>query len=262
MSDRRPAGRSRCLLLLCAALLWAAAAPAAEEAALQDLWEQHMGTPDDHEAVLKACHEFAKAHPGEPLLPVARGLEEWHSLRGGRRGEALSMLAADLVAPAGPVSEGARRLAQGWLTRLDREQVAAALQAYYRKHVAYPKSLDELPAETRPPLQDRFGKPWSYKLTGFAKLQGFPDQKYALQSAFLGEASDFKSALQWPYGSRLLATPVQVVPGPAKTPAVKFTGSAAVVGAGQAASDLYVAFVGERIIVVCDYTHWKVFPRP
>ena len=44
------------------------------------------------------------------------------------------------------------------MTRLDREKVAAALQLYYRKEVAYPKSLElitthpKIPAAARPPL--------------------------------------------------------------------------------------------------------------
>ena len=54
------------------------------------------------------------------------------------------------------------------------ELLAAALQVFYRKQVAYPKSLEQLPAESRPPMNDRFGKPWNYQLTGFAKLTGFP----------------------------------------------------------------------------------------
>jgi hypothetical protein len=39
-------------------------------------------------------------------------------------------------------------------------------------------------------------------------------------------------------------------------------GKTSVVGVGQATGDLHVAFVGTKIIVVCDYTHWKIFPRP
>ena len=39
-------------------------------------------------------------------------------------------------------------------------------------------------------------------------------------------------------------------------------GSAAVVGVGQSAGDLYLAFVGTSIVVACDDAHWKIFPRP
>ena len=264
LSGLRLAGRSRFLFFVCAVLLWSFSAGAAEERALLDLWTQHMETSDDHDAVLKACRDFAKAHPDDSLLPVVRGIEAWRQLRAGHRAEALQTMTADLTAPPSPVNEGARRVALGWMTRADREQIAAGLQAYYRKQVVYPKSLEQLPAEARRPVNDRFGKPWNYKLTGFAKLPGFTDQKYSLQSAFLGDSSDFKAALKLPYAARILATPAQVLAGPGNLPAVKFnvTGGAPVIAVGQAAGDLYLAFVGAKFVVVCDYTHWKIFPRP
>jgi hypothetical protein len=243
---------------------------AADEDGLLELWKLHMETPDDHEAVIKACREFATAHPGDPLLPVVRGFEEWRTLRAGRQQEALQMIAADLTAPAGPVNDGARWIALGWMTRVDREQVLPALQAYYRKEAAYPKTLEQVAAhpklkhETQPPWRDRFGKPWDYQLTGFAKLKGFTDQKYSLRSAVLGDVSDLKSAVALPYAARISAVPVEVIPAPGNTLAVKLNlaGKVALVGVGLAADDIHVAFVGAKIVVVCDHTHWKIFPRP
>ncbi len=261
---RRRFGCGRFLLLVGAVFLCCVAVHAADEEGFQEFWKQHLATPDDHEAMFKACHEFAEAHAGDPLLPVVRGVEEWHRLRAGQKEEGLRMLVADLAVPAGPLNEGTRRIALGWMTRVDREQVVAALQGYYRKNVAYPPSLDKLPPAARPPMNDRFGKPWKYQLTGFAKVPGFTDQKYALQSVNLGDASEFKAALQLPYAARIQAVPLQVIVAPGNTQAVKFNlaGSAAVVGVGQSAGDLYLAFVGTRILIVCDYTHWKVLPRP
>jgi hypothetical protein len=261
--------RSRLLLLVLAVLVCSISAHAADEDGFLELWKQHMATPDDHEAVTKACRDFAAAHAGDPLLPVARGFEEWHMLRAGQQAEAFKMIEADLAAPAGPVTDGGRRLAQGWLTRSDREQVVAALRAYHRKEIAYPKTLEQLAAhpklknEPKPPFLDRFGKPWSYQLTGFAKLKGFADQNYSLRSTALGDLSDIKSAIRVPYASHIKAVPVQVIPA-GNSLAVKFnlSGSAAIVGVGQATGDLHVAFVGAKIVVVCDYTHWKIFPRP
>lgn len=259
--NRSAARRFVFILAICACCI---SARAAREEALLDLWEQHMGKPDDHEAAIKACQDFAAAHAGDPLLPVARGFEEWHKLRLGRRAEVLQMFSADLNGPAGPVEEGARRIAQGWLTRADRDDVAAALQMFYRKQVAYPKSLDQLPADARPPMNDRFGKPWIYTLTGFAKVPGFTDQKHSLVSPYLGDVSDFKAALKLPYAARLVGVPQQVQPGAGALRMVKFNlpAGAMTIGAGQASGDFYVAFVGSKIIVVCDYTHWRIFPVP
>jgi len=264
LSGRRLARCSRILLVVLAICGWGCTVRAAEEDAVQELWKQHLGTPDDHEAVVKACRDFATAHAGDPLLPMVRGLEAWHRLRAGRRGEALQIFAVDLAAVPGPMTDGARRVAQGWLTRGDRDQAGAALQAYYKKHVAYPKTLDQLPVDGRPPLSDRFGKPWNYKLSGFGKVPGFIDQKYSLQSTVLSDVSDFKVALALPYAARITAVPQQVIAAPGNAQAVKFSvaGSPAVIGVGQAAGDLYLAFVGARIMVVCDYTHWKILPRP
>ena len=270
MNSARPGKRPRFLLFVWAVLACSVAARAADEDGLLELWKQHMATPDDHNAVLAACREFSKAHAGEPLLTVVRGIEEWHTLRAGKEDEALAMIEADMALPPSQVNDGARRIAFAWMTRKDREKVAAALQSYYRKEIAYPKDLAQLAAHPKlksgpqPPATDRFGKPWNYILTGFEKVKGFADQKYSLRSAVLGDLSDLKSAEKLPYASRISAVPQQVIPSPGNTLAVKFNigKTTAVVGVGTATGELYVAFVGAKIIVVCDYTHWKIFPRP
>lgn len=267
---RRMMWRCGCFVLAFAGSLSLGAST--DEAALLDLWKQQTATPEQHEALEKACQAFAAAHPADALLPLVHDIEAWHRLREGNRSEAIRLMEPYLSAPVGPVTEGARLVALGWLTRLDREQVASALQAYYRQEIAYPKSLDALmakgkaPLEVRFPATDRFGKPWAYALTGFAKVAGFADQKYSLQSAALGDTSDFKTALALPYAARLTATAVQVLANPGNTVAVKFTlgnsGRSAVVGVGQTSGDLHLAFVGTQILVVCDYTHWKLLPKP
>ena len=261
--------RTRFLLVVWAVLVCSVAGHAADEDGLLELWKQHMATPDDHDVVIKACRDFSAAHAGDPLLPVVRGFEEWHTLRAGKQDEAFAMFEADLALPPSLVNDGARRIAFAWMTRKDRDKVAAALQVYYRKEVAYPKTLEQVAAHPKlksapPPLNDRFGKPWNYALTGFEKLKGFADQKYSLRSAVLGDLSDLKSAEKLPYAERISAVPQQVIPAPGNLLAVKFNLGkiTSVIGAGTAAGDLYLAFVGEKIIVVCDYTHWKIFPRP
>ena len=270
MAVRTPLLHRVGLALLCLAA-FVSPACAANETGLLELWKQHLASPEDHEAVIKSCESFLLANPSDPLLPVVRGIEAWHHFRAGRNADALRMTEPYLAAPPGPVTDSARVLAQGWLTRLDREKVAAALQLYYRKEIAYPKTLEQvakhpkIPADAQPPFTDRFGKPWIYRLTGFGKVPGFADQKYALESLALGDLSDLKTALQAPYASRIQATPAQVLAAPGNSVAVKFNvpgKGAAVVGVGQAVGDLHLAFVGSQIVVVCDYTHWKIFPKP
>ena len=122
---------------------------AADEDGLVTLWTQHMTAGDDHEAVVAACRAFSATHASDPLLIVARGIEEWRTLRAGKREEAFAMYEADLTLPSTPMNECARRLAYGWMSRADREKVAAALQAYYRKEVAYPKDLVQITTHPR-----------------------------------------------------------------------------------------------------------------
>lgn len=233
-------------------------ARAANEDALLDLWKKHIAKPDDHDAAINECRAFAVANANDPLLPVVHGIEAWHHFRAGREADALRLTEPYASAPASPVNDGARRIALSWLTRLDREKVATALQSHYRKNVAYPKSLDQLAAG--PPLADRFGKPWVYQLTGFAKLRGFTDQKYSLHSATLGDLSTMKAALAVPYASRINAVPAEITAAN-----VRFnipSKGASLIGVGQAAGELHLTFVGSQFIVVCDFTHWKIFPRP
>jgi hypothetical protein len=245
-------------------------AQAADEDALLTLWKQHMTTQDDHEAVVAACRAFTTSHPDDPLAVVARGIEAWRCLRAGRREEAFALYAADLTLPPSPFNDSARRLALAWMSRADMEKVAASLRTYYRREIAYPKHLAHISShpkfknETSPPETDRFGKPWLYTLTGFEKLKGFPDQRYTLKSTVLGDLSDLKAAEALPYASRILAVPQRIVAMPDNTTAVSFKNGAntSLSLMGPGAGELHLAFVGYKIIVVCDHTHWKLLPRP
>jgi len=229
-----------------------------------------MSAPDEHDVLIKACQVFAAAHSGDPLLPVVRGFEAWHTLRAGRPQEAFALWESDLKLPASPLNECAKRLACGWMSRADREKVVASLQAYYRREVAYPKNLELIAAhprlknEPKAPEKDRFGNPWSYTLTGFEKTKGFPDQKYSLKSSVLGDLSDLQSAASLVYASKITAVPQRVITMPNNTSAVSFNlgKSVSMSMAGPGQGDLHLAFIGAKFIVVCDHTHWKILPRP
>jgi hypothetical protein len=252
------------------AAVFVPAARAADEDGLVALWKQHMQAGAEHEAVIAACRAFAATHANDLLLPVARGIEAWRTLRAGNREAAFALYEADLALPPAPVNDCARRLASGWLTRADREKIDAALHAYYRKEIAYPKELAQLAShprfkkEPRLPEVDRFGKPWSYTLTSFEKFKGLADQRYALRSAVLGELSELKAAEALPYAGQISAVPLRVIAMPDNTSAVSFRQGAttALSLLGPGAGELHLAFVGAKIIVVCDHTHWKLLPRP
>jgi hypothetical protein len=156
------------------------------------------------------------------------------------------------------------------MSRFDREKVVEALQAYYRKEVAYPTELARISVhpglkhEPKYPETDRFGKSWNYTLTGFEKTKGFNDQKYSLRSVVLGDLSELKAAEKLTYGSKIFAVPQRVVTMPNNALAISFNVGASVLLSmvGPGAGDLHLAFVGSKVIVVCDHTHWKILPRP
>ena len=259
-----------CALIAMECMLPAARSPAADEDALVSLWRQHMTAPEDHAAIILACQSYASTHAGDPLVPVARGIEAWHKLRTGMLQEAFAIWESDFALPSTPLNDCARRLACGWMSRADREKVAGALQAHYRKEVAYPSELSQvgshpkLNSDAKPPQTDRFGKPWVYSLTGITTASGFQDQKYSLRSAVLGPLSELRAAQELAYGSKITAIPQRITTMPDSTLAVSFkigtSVSLSLLGPGT--GDLHLAFIGLKCIVVCDHTHWKIFPRP
>lgn len=249
-----------------------ASADAANEAGLLKVWNQHMATPQDHESVIKACAFFITDNPSDPLKPIVQDIEAWHQFQSGRDKEASQTMSTHLTGTPDPVNEGASLLAKSWLTRIDRENVVAALQKYYRNEVGYPESLDALythakiPAALHPPKTDRFGKPWVYQLNGTQKISGFLNQKYALSSSELGDFSDLKKALAAPYASQIVVKPLQVLPLLGDVTPVKFStpekNITVLLTPGKSGKDFYLAYAGAQIIVVCDRMHWKVFPKP
>jgi len=248
---------------LCATcFIWCGTAEASEKAVFE-LWEKHVSTPEDHRGFIESCREVVKANPNHPLLPVVRQLEIWHLFKTGQLTEAEKLLNTQLSLPDSPLNQDARRLAMGWLARLDREKVVNALKAYYKSEVEFPNNLSKLSGTVGLPLRDRFGKPWVYSLTGFSKLGGFANQKYSLESEDLGDASDYQSVINLSYASGLEAEPVQMA-SDGGTPAVTFnlSGREVKMGVGQGVNGIFVSFIGEQIIVVCDNTFWKIFERP
>jgi hypothetical protein len=238
------------------------------------VWKLMSETPDDRAAVIAACGEFEKKRPGDPLTSVTRGITAWHLLQSGERKPAVQVLTrmASAAVPARPdaLREAAVNMGRTWLTRLDREQVKAGLKTLYLRDVEYPESLEalkSLPGDIRPPLTDRWGKPWSYRLVGFRKLTGLANQKYELQARLLGRDSDLAEALQRPYAEGITLKPVKLVSAQAGRGVVQFTPPAdasgeVILAVGAREGRVVFAYMGAKLIVLSDGNHWSVQPKP
>lgn len=178
------------------------AASMTPEAALGALLSRHASQlgADDAAGAAESCRLVLDSGALGRFAPVAE-----------------SLLGADLLA-LGHAEEGAKRLerllvpnsanadaivrladiqARRWLSRLDREEVVAALKAYYAANVRYPDTLEPLRSlRPPPPLRDRWGEPWNYRLANFRALKGVSAQRYTLESRNTGRLSDLAKALQ------------------------------------------------------------------
>ncbi len=254
------------------ALLGIEAAFCAGESAFWDLWKIHDRDPSRHEDLAARCRKFFEANPADPLRDAAKSLEAWHLLAAGREGEAWPIFEAQCALAGNGVQTGAARVARGWISRRDREKVAAALKQYYAGEIAFPAALSEIaahpdiPAGSQPPANDAFGAPWSYRLTGFEGVPGFENQKYSLECAELGPLSGLRESLGIPYAGHIAIKPTAIKPGPGGVPVVTFQSpdskGVSVVGEGQAAKGVHLAFAGRTLVLVCDATHWKALPAP
>jgi hypothetical protein len=159
-------------------------------------------------------------------------------------------------------------MARRWLTRLDREQVAVALQKGYAEDLEYPVTLsvlDALPSGTRPPMTDRWDAPWTYSPDAFKKLQTGYRQTFILESSKLGATSPLKTALALPYGAGFTFTPAMVMPSISDKMVILFKsddGRTDTLSQGAAASDLAFAYLGDEILILSSGDYWSIQPRP
>lgn len=259
------------------------AVPAApDERGLWELWQKHANPPYEHEALLASCLEFNKTHSTDPLIVIGESLAGWHLLQLGRNEEAREIFSRLAGKNGTPLQKGAGMMAKAWLTRLDREGIKEALQFYYRKKIAYPSKLSVLAEYPKIPdrlkfiEKDHFGSSWSYELTGFSRLPGMLDQKYRLRSIRLGSSSDLAEALQVPCGELLRVEPMRMsstlvgmevlelrVLQEQKDGAEEESDSDKVIlKVGSRADSVFLAYVGNYLVVVSDYHHWKVMSKP
>lgn len=257
------------LLLGMGAGFWLSSSPA-DEKALWLLWEKHTETPGNHTELTDLCDRYERSFPGDPFLPVVRGIESWHLLASGRTGTAYTNLLTLLSASREPLPQAGDHMAKAWLTRLDREKVRHALTGIYAQRVAFPDSLTELkdlPLDLRPPLTDRWDCPWIYKLTDFKHLPGITKSRYRLESSALMARTDLKVALEIPYASRISLKPQRWVTSAGTVKAVMFEVPGTkvdkqVLTEGSDFQGQAFVHLGSTLILLSDGDHWKVLPWP
>lgn len=247
---------------------------APHEDAFMRVWNLHRQAGTNHAAMAAACREAAtqtSARDTTPLLgsflPVVRSIEGWHLLQDGRTAEAQTAFESALDRGAGGAdtcAQAADTLARRWLSRLDREQVVTALQAYYREQVSYPDDLavfNGWSPERRPPLRDRKGDPWHYQPARFRRLKTDDGQRYLLTIRSIGRAtSDLSAALARHPPDHALAFTLRQRSSPAlvelrfgdgRSPPV------VVQEGGRAAGLRLVAIDGNgRFLLLCDDDFW------
>ena len=239
-----------------------------DEAALQDLWAAQQKDPGNHAALAQNAAAFEQHFPTSPLVPVARGLGAWNLLESGDFDGARQLLEKMAASGADPVAAIGADMARRWLTRLDREQVVAALQKVYAEDLEYPEALSavsEPPPEARPPMADRFGAAWLYTPTAFKKLQTGDRQTFVLESTRLGTGSDLKQALALPYGADFSFKPAKVMPSIGGKAVITFqdaAGRVETLSEGAAGSDLGLAYLGDQVLILSGGDYWSIQPRP
>lgn len=239
-----------------------------DETGLWQVWVSQTNAATDHAAVAQACAAFRSKAPTDALAVVAQGLEAWHLLKAGKTNEAVQLLGPMVALSGDAMQKAGAEMARGWLTRLDREAVRAALKRAYQKDVEFPATLERiktLKKMSMPPFEDRWGQAWSYQTTELATIKGTPRQRYVLESTRLGAESDLTGALAVPYGSRITVAPVRVMGGEGAGETVEFAapgGKSGALTVGTGMEGVTFAFNGKSIIVLADRDHWRVVARP
>jgi hypothetical protein len=242
----------------------------ANEAGFYEIWKKREATPTKHDEIITLCRKFYDLNPGDPLREAAKSLEAWHLLAAGRDNEAWPIFESQANLSGNAVQTGAARVAKGWISRREMQKVAASLKLFYRQEIAFPKELAEIsahpkiPAQAHPAPNDPFGTPWKYRLVGLDNMPGFENQKYSLECAELGPLSDLQNSLKLRYADHIKIKPASISPAPGGVGSIinfqaTDSKSVTVLGEGQVAKGIQLAFVGQEILVVCDATHWKVF---
>lgn len=242
--------------------------PVPDENGLWLIWVSHTNAAADHAAIAQACEVFRTKAPADPLAVVAQGLEAWHLLQDGKTNDAVRLLEPMVALSGDALQKVSADMARGWLTRVDRELVRAALKRVYLRDVEFPVSLEAiktLKGVKLPLFTDRWNQPWSYQTADLPTIKGVRRQRYVLESSRLGANSDLAQSLAIPYASRITVQPVRIMGGGDQGETVGFASPSGKSGALMVGAEMdgaTFAFLGKSIIVLSDRDHWRVVLRP
>jgi hypothetical protein len=162
------------------------------------IWKQQADQPN----TAAAWQAFAVKNPSNDLAWPARLLQGEDLLRQGNAKAALKTFETVANDPAATSSEPHRlaaKAAQGLVAWAKMSLLAAKLQAYYRQHVEYPASLDDLLAAklaTEADVTDPFGSRFVYAAMERETFPGEPRQKFTLACpAIHAQLDDLESTL-------------------------------------------------------------------
>lgn len=248
------------VLLTGAASVRAASSP---EELLGALYRLNTASPSNDAALGESTVKaIATLGPGAERA-AARAILGWRLLRAGKPTEAAPVYQALLDDPASPPAF--TRLAGRWLTRLDREQVRAALQKAWVDDIRYPDSLDRLP-KPLPPMKDRWGGAWTYHVASFKRLKS-EAQRYTLESPELGADSDLATVLARPWPKEPSLRAVSVNRDAGATPVVTFqslkdSSSKITMTEGKNSGDFVLVKAGPRVLIVVEGDYFYLLANP
>lgn len=161
------------------------------------------GLPTGGDELAERAGRVADGLAGHPLQSVARSIRGLALLHAGEGSTARAQLEA---LASGRDDDAGVHSARVVLSLMDKDELIAALRAYYGRHMRYPDSLerlrDEFPERTLS-MRDRWGDRWRYVLEEPRFFNVGSGQKFALSSRHIRGLESLAAALAKPYGSGL-----------------------------------------------------------
>ena len=182
-----------CWAIVLAGSAWAQPAGKNIPAAFLETWEQAAKNPAKSVSLWKKFAKQNNAHDLERLAKLLAGIELLRRADDVTdMGKALPCFQFRLPAkPADPDAPKPSHLqkqidaaGKGLTARVHMLQLGQKLQKYYRKHVEYPRTLDELLAEgsvDAADLIDPFGQPFAYQPEARKLMPDVPRQTFSLR---------------------------------------------------------------------------------